>query len=124
MLTVNQILDLSEQGFSAEQIEYLNSFHQSETGGTPTNDNSQPPADQGNKPETPAPTGTPATSATPPEDPTTGDAIKALSTQFAALSETVKAMQTVNAQRAQQQPAQKVTADSIIKDFFGKREGR
>lgn len=97
MLTVNQIIDLSNQGFSAEQIEYLNSLQQPET---------------------------PATSATPPEDPTTGDAIKALSTQIAALSETVKAMQTVNAQRAQQQPAQKVTADSIIKDFFGKKEGR
>lgn len=124
MLTVNQILDLSKQGFSAEQIEYLNSFHQPETGGTPSNENSQPPADQENKPGDAAPTVTPATSATPPEDPPTGDTIKALSTQIAALSETVKAMQTVNAQRAQQQPAQKVTADSIIKDFFGKKEGR
>lgn len=122
MLTVNQILDLSKQGFTAEQIEYLNGFSQPETGGaiqfSPT------PADQGTKPEETASAATPATSATTPEDPPTGDAIKALSSQIAALSETVKAMQTVNAQRAQQQPAQKVTADSIIKDFFGKKEGR
>ena len=124
MLTVNQILDLSKQGFSAEQIEYLNSFHQPETGGTPSHENPQPPVDQGTNTGDAAPTVTPATSATPPEDPTTGDAIKALSTQIAALSETVKAMQTVNAHRAEQQPAQKVTADSIIKDFFGKKEGR
>lgn len=121
MLTVNQILDLSKQGFSAEQIEYLNSFHQPETGGTPSNENPQPPADQGTNTGDAAPTVTPATSS---EDPATGDAIKALSTQIAALSETVKAMQTVNAYRAEQQPAQKVTADSIIKDFFGKKEGR
>ena len=122
MLTVNQILDLNKQGFTADQIEYLNSLQQPETGDTLSF--SPAPADQGDKPGEAAPTVTPATSATPPEDPTTGDAIKALSTQIAALSETVKAMQTVNAQRAQQQPAQKVTADSIIKDFFGKKEGR
>lgn len=124
MLTVSQILDLSKQGFSADQIEYLNSFSQPETGGNPSHENPQPPADQGTNTGDATPSASPATSATTPEDPTTGDAIKALSTQIAALSETVKAMQTVNAQRAQQQPAQKVTADSIIKDFFGKREGR
>lgn len=124
MLTVNQILDLNKQGFTAEQIEYLNGLSHPETGGAPSNQNPQPPADQGDKPGEAAPTVTPATSATPPEDPSTGDAIKALSTQIAALSETVKAMQTVNAHRAEQQPPQKVTADSIIKDFFGKREGR
>ena len=118
MLTVNQILNLSNQGFSAEQIEYLNNFQQPETGDTLSF--SPAPADQGEA----APTVTPATSATPPEDPTTGDSIKALSSQIAALSDTVKAMQTVNAQRAEQQPAQKVTAESIIKDFFGKKEGR
>ena len=122
MLTVNQILDLSKQGFTAEQIEYLNSFHQPETGDTLSF--SPAPADQENQPGYAAPTVPPATSATPPEDPTTGDAIKALSSQIVALSETVKAMQTVNAHRAEQQPAQKVTADSIIKDFFGKKEGR
>ena len=124
MLTVNQILELNKQGFTADQIEYLNGLSQPETGGNPSHENPQPPADQENKPGDAAPTGTSATSATPPEDPATGDAIKALSTQIAALSETVKAMQTVNAQRAEQQPAQKVTADSIIKDFFGKKEGR
>ena len=120
MLTVNQILDLDKQGFTVEQIEYLNGLHQPETGDAI----SPAPADQEDKPGDAATTVTPATSASPPEDPPTGDAIKALSTQIAALSETVKAMQTVNAQRAEQQPAQKVTADSIIKDFFGKKEGR
>lgn len=124
MLTVNQILDLNKQGFTTEQIEYLNGLSQPKTGGTPSNDNTQPPADQGTKPGQLPPSTPPATSATPPEDPSSGDAIKALSTQIAALSETVKAMQTVNAQRAEQKPAQKVTADSIIKDFFGKKEGR
>lgn len=122
MLTVNQIINLSKQGFSAEQIEHLNSFHQPETGDAITF--SPAPADQENEPGDDAQAVTPATSATPPEDSETGDAIRALSTQIAALSETVKAMQTVNAQRAEQQPAQKATADSIIKDFFGKREGR
>lgn len=124
MLTVNQILDLSKQGFSAEQIEYLNSFHQPETGGTPSHENPQPSADQGTSTGDAAPTGTPATSATPPEDPATGDAIKALTSQIAALSDTVKQLQVVNAQKAEQQIPQKVTADSIIKDFFSKREGR
>lgn len=122
MLTVKQILELIKQGFSDDQIEYLNNFQQPETGDTtsfpPT------PADQETKPGDTAQTVPPAISENPPEDPTTGDAIKALTSQIAALSETVKQMQTVNAQRAEQQPAQKVTADSIIKDFFGKKEGR
>lgn len=122
MLTVNQILDLSKQGFTAEQIEYLNGLSQPETGDTLSF--SPAPADQGDKPGEAAPTVTPATSATTPDDTATGDAIKALSTQIAALSDTVKQMQTVNAQKAEQQPPQKVTADSIIKDFFGKKEGR
>lgn len=122
MLTVNQILDLNKQGFSAEQIEYLNSLQQPETGDTLSF--SPAPVDQGDKPGEAAPTVTPATSATPPEDPTTGEAIKALSSQIAALSDTVKAMQAVNAQKAEQQIPQKVTAESIIKDFFGKKEGR
>lgn len=122
MLTVNQILDLGKQGFTAEQIEYLNGLSQPETGDTtsfpPT------PADQRTNTGDASPSASRATSATPPEDPTTGDAIKTLSTQIAALSDTVKQMQAVNAQKAEQQPAQKVTADSIIKDFFGKKEGR
>lgn len=122
MLTVNQILDLSKQGFTAEQIEYLNGLSQPETGDTtsfpPT------PADQGTDTGDASPSASPATSATAPEDPTTGDAIKALSSQIAALSDTVKQMQTVNAQKAEQQIPQKITADSIIKDFFGKKEGR
>ena len=122
MLTVNQILDLSKQGFTAEQIEYLNGLSQPETGDTtsfpPT------PADQGTNTGDATPSASPATSATPSEDLSSGDAIKALSTQIAALSDTVKQMQAVNAQKAEQQPPQKVTADSIIKDFFGKREGR
>lgn len=122
MLTVNQILDLNKQGFTAEQIEYLNSFHQPETGDS----TSFPPApaDQETKPGELPPSTPPAISANPPEDPSTGDAIKALSSQIAALSDTVKQMQTVNAQKAEQQIPQKVTADSIIKDFFGKKEGR
>ena len=122
MLTVNQILDLNKQGFSADQIEYLNSLQLPETGDTLSF--SPAPADQENKPEGAAPTVPPATSATPPEDPTTGDAIKALTSQIAALSDTVKQMQAVNAQKAEQQIPEKVTADSIIKDFFGKKEGR
>ena len=124
MLTVNQILDLNKQGFTAEQIVYLNSFHQPETGETPSYENPQPPADQGTSTGDATPSASPATPATHPEDPTTGDAIKTLSTQIAALSDTVKQMQAANAQKAEQQPAQKVTADSIIKDFFGKKEGR
>ena len=119
MLTVNQILDLIKHGFTDEQIEYLNGLSQPGTGGTPTHENPKPPADQGIEPEALPPSTPPATSATPPEDPSSGDAIKALTSQIAALSETVKQMQTVNAHRAEQQPAQKVTADSIIKDFFG-----
>ena len=122
MLTVNQILELSKQGFSTDQIEYLNHFQQPETGDTLGI--SPAPADQGNKPGEAASTVTPATSATPSEDPTPGDAIKALTSQIAALSDTVKQMQAVNAQKAEQQIPQKVTADSIIKDFFGKKEGR
>lgn len=122
MLTVNQILDLNKQGFTAEQIEYLNGLSQPETGDALGF--SPAPADQENTPKDAAPTVPTATSATPTEDQTTGDAIKALSTQIAALSDTVKQIQTVNAQRAEQQPPQKVTADSIIKDFFGKKEGR
>lgn len=122
MLTVNQILDLNKQGFTAEQIEYLNGFHQPETGDStsfpPT------PADQGTEPGELPPSTPPAISATAPENPTTGDTIKALSSQIAALSDTVKQMQTVNAQKAEQQIPQKITADSIIKDFFGKKEGR
>ena len=122
MLTVNQILELNKQGFSADQIEYLNSFHQPETEDSTSFPPS--PADQETKPGDTAQTVTPAISANPPEDPTTGDAIKALTSQIAALSDTVKQMQAVNAQKAEQQIPQKVTADSIIKDFFGKKEGR
>ena len=54
MLTVNQILDLSKQGFTAEQIEYLNRLSQPETGDTLGF--SPAPADQENKPEDTAPT--------------------------------------------------------------------
>ena len=122
MLTVNQILDLSEQGFTAEQIEYLNGLSQPETGDTTSSPPT--PADQGTNTGDASPSASPAISATPPEDPTTGDAIKALSSQIAALSDTVKQMQAVNAQKAEQQIPQKVTADSIIKDFFGKKGGR
>ena len=122
MLTVNQILDLNKQGFTAEQIEYLNGLSQPETGDTLSF--SPAPADQGTKTEENDPDPSPAISAKPPEDPPTGDAIKALTSQIAALSDTVKQMQAVNAQKAEQQIPQKVTADSIIKDFFGKKEGR
>lgn len=122
MLTVNQILDLSKQGFTAEQIEYLNGLSQPETGDTTSLPPS--PADQGTNTGDALPSASPATSATPPDDPTTGDAIKALTSQIAALSDTVKQMQAVNAQKAEQQIPQKVTTDSIIKDFFGLKEGR
>ena len=92
MLSLDQIMELQEKGFTYEQMQILNNM----------NLTAQPAAPEA--PEAPA----------APEQDTAGE----LNKKIDELTATVKAMQAQNVKQAEQDAPKTLTADDVIKSFM------
>ena len=109
MLSLEQIMELQEKGFTYEQLQVLNAMNLSAPA-TPTASEPEQPA----APATPEPEQTAAPAAPEPEQDATGE----LNKKIDELTATVKAMQAQNVKQAEQDVPKKLTAEDVIKSFM------
>ena len=104
MLSLDQIMELQEKGFTYEQMQILNNM----------NLTAQPAAPEA--PEAPAAPEAPEAPEAPaaPEQDTAGE----LNKKIDELTATVKAMQAQNVKQAEQDAPKTLTADDVIKSFM------
>ena len=96
MLSLDQIMELQEKGFTYEQMQVLNNM----------NLTAAPAAPAAPEPERPA--------APDPEQDATGE----LNKKIDELTATVKAMQAQNVKQAEQNAPGKMSAEDVIKSFM------
>lgn len=106
MLSLEQIMELQEKGFTYEQMQILNNMNLTAQPPAPAAPEPEPPAPAAPEPEPPAPAA--------PEQDTAGE----LNKKIDELTATVKAMQAQNVKQAEQDAPKKLTADDVIKSFM------
>ena len=110
-MTIEEAIKLIDSGFTKDDILKL----------------SEGQSDEKVKPESPKGKETaPEAKETAPEAKETGadaETVKSLTEQVKSLTETVRALQKEAAKSDQSKPPEKMTADSVIKNFFGSGKG-
>lgn len=108
MLSLEQIIELQENGFTLEQMQILNNMNLAAAPAAPA-------APEPKQPATPA--------APEPKQPSAPaaheqDATGELNKKIDELTATVKAMQAQNVKQAEQAAPKKLTAEDVIKSFM------
>lgn len=109
MLSLDQIIELQDKGFTYEQMQILNNMNLTAQPAAPAEEPPAPaaPAAPGEEPPAPA---APAE----PEQDATGE----LNKKIDELTATVKAMQAQNVKQAEQDAPKTLTAEDVIKSFM------
>lgn len=109
MLSLDQIMELQEKGFTYEQMQILNNMNLTAAPAAPAAPEPEQPAAPEPKPEQPT-----APAAPEPEQDATGE----LNKKIDELTATVKAMQAQNVKQAEQDAPKKLSAEDVIKSFM------
>ena len=104
MLTLEQIIELQEKGFTYEQLAMLNAMNLTAVPAEPEKKEPEP------EPEKKEPEPEPE-----PAKPAEGDE---LAKQIAELTATVKAMQAQNVKQAMQEHPKPLTSEDVIRSFM------
>ena len=106
MLSLDQIMELQDKGFTYEQMQILNNMNLTAQPAAPAEEPPAPAAPAAPAEEPPAPA--------EPEQDATGE----LNKKIDELTATVKAMQAQNVKQAEQDAPKTLTAEDVIKSFM------
>ena len=117
-MTIEEAIKLIDSGFTKDDILKLSEGQSDEK--------VKPESPKGKETAPEAKETAPEAKETAPEAKETGadaETVKSLTEQVKSLTETVRALQKEAAKSDQSKPPEKMTADSVIKNFFGSGKG-